>query len=145
MLEALIIMGLTAAGGAWMVTSDATDPDEGASQDAAVNHAEPMMAQDLGDETEDLLTLIFGDTPVGGEGLCIAGQCLDNFDPEAGPLLIEPPQGFDAEHADVDLVYDPHFHQTDITVTAPDGSSFVTAVSGVTPDALGPENVMLAA
>lgn len=143
MLEALIIMGLTAAGGGWLATSEfLADEDE---RDTHVDSVQETEHDAPEEEAGDFLASLFDANEPDAVATCSAGQCLDNFDPASGPLLIQPPVGFDATDAEVSLDYDPHFHETNITVTAPDGESFDLAVSGVTPDDFGPENLMLAA
>ena len=141
MLEALIIMGLTAVGGGWIATSEYFDGDDSSEEATGLPGAEEEPLE----ETEDLLTLIFGEDVPPTADTCKPGQCLDNFDPAIGPLLIELPDGFDPDGAEADLEYDPHFHETEITVTNAAGDSFTTSVSGITPDDLGPENLSLVA
>lgn len=166
MLEALLIMGLTALAGSWLAVSDPMSED-GDAVATDTSDADPSTQELNGDwageytsDWDDGLPDDRAEDDWAGEAdisdrdmpdlpepitvLC-PETCLDNFNPDSDVLTIQPPEGFDADEAEVALCYDPHFHETEITVTGPDGDSFSAWVSGVEPEQLGPENMQLAA
>lgn len=146
MIETAVIMGVTALAGSFLALSDPLQVEDATPQDAQEVDVEADGADDFF-LSELAIFELPPDAPAEElpEGpVVMADECFDNFNPACDVLTILAPEDFDSDEAELSFAYDPHFHETEITVSAEGQAPFSVFVSGVTPEELGPDSLALA-